>query len=329
VSKKKKLSLGNVSRYKVGLIGFAVLAFIAALIGAASGLSIGTKTYSAMLENTGGLRVGEEVQVAGVGSGDITGIELDGQAVRVTFTIDKAIDLNADTRAEVKVATLLGTHYLLVTPGGEEDLADDTIPVAQTRVPYNLQDVIDDGIGELGEFDTVGIEQSLAQLTETLGVAGDDLGPALDGVEALSGVVVERSGQLDTLLGAARQVTRQLTESTPDLITLMEQGDLILDTLRVRRDAIRQLLTDMEELGTELAGVIQDNEAAVQPTLRDLDVTVAVLERHEDTLNRALEMLPATATYFTNSSGTGPWLAQYAPGALPDNLECVIERVCA
>lgn len=323
-----RFSLVNANRYRVGLAGLGVLAFLAALVGAAAGLSIGTKTYSAMLESTGGLRVGEEVQVAGVSAGDVTGVELDGQAVRVTFTMDRDIELGAASTAEVKVATLLGTHFLLVTPAGEGELDDSTIPMAQTRVPYNLQDAIDDATGDLSEFDTVALEQSLSELTQVLDVTGDDIGPALDGVQALSGVVVERSAQLNELLSAARGVTQQLNESTPDLLELMEQGDLILDTLRVRRDAIRDLLVDMTELGTLLSGVIEDNEAAVQPLLADLGVTIGVLQRHESTLDTALTLLPATTTYFTNSGGTGPWMELYTPSGLPDNLECTIERRC-
>ncbi|MDT9592480.1 MCE family protein [Nocardioides zeae] len=324
-----RFSLANANRYRVGLAGFAVLAFLAALVGAAAGLSLGKSTYSAMLESTGGLRVGEEVQIAGVSAGDITGIELDGQAVRVTFTVDSDVELGDATTAEVKVATLLGTHFLLVTPAGEGDLSDDTIPTAQTRVPYNLQDAIDDAVGDLDEFDTQTLEASLAEFTAVLDASGDEIGPALDGVQALSEVVVQRTGQLDELLVAARGVTQQLTESAPDLIELMEQGTLILDTLRVRRDTISELLSDLTTLGNELSGVIEDNEEAVGPLLAELDVTIGVLQRHEATLDEALTMLPATARYFTNSSGTGPWLAQYAPGALPDNLECVIERRCA
>lgn len=324
----RRFSLGNANRYRVGLAGLGVLAFLAALVGAAAGLSIGKSTYSAMLESTGGIRVGEEVQVAGVSAGDVTGVELDGQAVRVTFTMDSDIELGAATTVEVKVATLLGTHFLLVTPAGDGELDDGTIPMAQTRVPYNLQDAIDDATGDLAEFDSAELEASLAELTQVLDVTGDEIGPALDGVQALSGVVVQRSGQLNSLLTATRQVTDQLNESTPALLELMEQGDLILDTLRVRRDAINSLLTDMTELGTLLQGVIEDNEEAVQPLLADLDVTIGVLQRHEQTLDRALDILPATARYFTNSAGLGPWLQQYAPSGLPDNLECQIERRC-
>lgn len=324
-----RFSLANANRYRVGLAGFGVLAFLAALVGAAAGLSIGTKTYSAMLESTGGIRVGEEVQVAGVSAGDITGVELDGEAVRVTFTMDNDVELGAATTAEVKVATLLGTHFLLVTPAGDGELDDSTIPIAQTRVPYNLQDAIDDAAGDLAEWDTAELEASLAEITNVLDASGEEIGPALDGVQALSGVVVERSGQLDALLTSTRQVTQQLTDSTPDLIELMEQGDLILDTLRVRRDAIHNLLLDMTELGELLSGVIEDNENAVQPLLADLDVTVGVLQRHEETLNRALVALPAAVRYFTNTAGTGPWLALYAPGLLPDNLACVIQGACA
>ncbi|WP_235736159.1 MlaD family protein [Nocardioides alcanivorans] len=103
---------------RVGVIGVAVLALVAGLIAATSTFPFGKNTYTAELEHTAGLRVGEEVQVAGVGVGDVTKIELDGKSVIVEFTVDNDIRLGRDTTAEVKVATLLGTHFLLINPQG-------------------------------------------------------------------------------------------------------------------------------------------------------------------------------------------------------------------
>lgn len=313
---------------KVGLVTLLVVALLGAGVSAAARIAPGTERYTAVLEHTGGLRVGEEVQVAGVGVGEVTGIALGDEVVEVDFTVDDGVRLGAGTSAEVKVATLLGTHYLLVSPSGEGELADATIPADRTRVPFNLQDVIDEAVPEIDAFDTAAIERSLATVADTMEAAGGELGPALDGVRRLSAVVVERSEDLGELLGATRDVTRRLSDSGADLVALMRHADAILDTLRVRRETIHVLLRDLAELGDQLAGVVEDTRADLAPTLRDLVTVTDLLTEHAGDLRRAVRTLSLASRYFANASGTGPWLDQYVPGATPDNLECILERAC-
>ncbi len=321
-------SLAERNRFTVGLIGIAVVALLGILVVGLSRASLGQRTYTAILEHTGGLRVGEEVQVAGVGVGDVKAIALGEDGVEVTFTVDRDVRLGERTTAEVKVATLLGTHFLAVTPGGSRTLADGTIPQEQTRVPFNLQDVLDETVAEVEDLDAVVVEQAMAQLAETLDASGGELGPALDGVRRLSTLVAQRSDQLGELLGAADAVSSRLADSGEDIVALLKQADLILDTLRLRRDTIRALLTDLAELGTQLRGVVEDTRADMNPMLRDLNEVLDLLEDHEGDLTKTIRTLRPAARYFANASGTGPWLDQYVEGATPDNLECHVERHC-
>lgn len=317
-------------RLRLGLIGLMVFALVAAVVVYISSQAWGTRTYTAEFEHTGGLRVGEEVQVAGVGVGEVTEIALaeGNSSVRVSFTLDDDIRLGERTKAEVKVATLLGTHFLMVTPGGKGTLPHDTIAAQRTSVPYNLQDALDDLVPEVKQFDTAVIERSMAQMAETLEASGGELGPALAGVRSLSDVVVKRSEDLGALLRAARRVTAQLNSSGGDLVTLMKQADLILDTLRVRRQTLHALFQDLTELGEQLQGLVKDTQTDIGPTLRDLDTVVAVLRKHDTSLKEGIRNLAPAARYFANASGTGTWLDQYTNGATPDNVECHLKRSC-
>jgi len=320
--------LAEQSTGRIGLIGLGVLAFVAVLVGAASGLTLGASHYSAVLEHTGGLRVGEEVQVAGVAAGEVIGIELGNREVRVDFTVDDDITLGRDTRVEVKVATLLGTHFLLVSPRGGGRLPDNTVAMDHTKVPFNLQDVLDETVAELDDFDMAEIERSFGVLADTLDRTGDDLGPALDGVRTLSELVAARSDEIGALLRAAHGVARQLNSSSGDIVTLMREADVILDALRTRRATIDALLTDLTTLGRQLSGIIRDTKADLAPTLEDIDTVAALLEKHDAALGEALDTLAPMARYFANAAGTGSWLDQYAPGATPDNLTCALEGAC-
>jgi phospholipid/cholesterol/gamma-HCH transport system substrate-binding protein len=310
-------------RFRTGLVGFGVLAFVVALVIGASRLNLGARSYSAKLEHSAGLRVGEPVQVAGVDVGKVTGIELDGNEVGIDFTVDDDITLGEETFVEVKISTLLGTHYLSVEPRGSGDVADGTIPVAQTRVPFNLQDVIEEGTPEVNEYDVVLIEKSLGEIAKVLDRSGDDVKPALVQVGELSGLVAARSDDIGRLLSAASGVTKQLTASSGDVLTLMKTSTLILDTLRTRRETIHALLADLTNLGVQLNGVVTDIKGDVGPTLRDLNVAIELLKAHEKSLGQGIDNLQVAGRYVANATGAGSFADLYAQkGLYPDNMAC-------
>lgn len=310
-------------KYRTGLVAIAALTFLVALVIGASQLNIGARGYKAELANTGGLRVSEPVQVAGVNVGEVTGIELAGDTIDIDFTVDKGIRLGDQTRIEVKVSTLLGTHFLAVYPAGSGDIGENPLPVSQTRVPFNLQDVIEEGTPEVNEYDVVAIEKALGEMSKVLTVAGDDVKPALQQVGRLADLVATRSEDLGDLLAAASDVSQQLTESSDDIIALMKASDLILDTLNQRRDAIHTLLTDLATLGTQLNGVIKDNRADLGPILRDLNLVIETLTKHEKSLGLAVDNLAVAGRYVANATGGGPFVNLYSKGGvLPDAASC-------
>jgi phospholipid/cholesterol/gamma-HCH transport system substrate-binding protein len=209
--------------FKIGLIAIAGGVVIGLVILVLSVVTFGTDSYTAELEHTAGLRKGEDVQIHGVPVGRVTKIELSGEHVLVTFVVDGDIDLGSKTTAEVKVATLLGTHYLQVTPEGSGSLADGRIPLARTSVPYNLQDVLEGGTKNLEALDADKLAEALSAVSDTLSASSGDIKPALTGVARLSEVVTTRSSQVNELLKAARSVTDQLSASSDDIVGLMEQ----------------------------------------------------------------------------------------------------------
>jgi phospholipid/cholesterol/gamma-HCH transport system substrate-binding protein len=70
--------------FRTGLVAIAVGLLMGLGIVGLSVSNFGTKTYSAELEHSAGLRVGEDVQVNGVPSGRVTKVELDEDVVIAT-----------------------------------------------------------------------------------------------------------------------------------------------------------------------------------------------------------------------------------------------------
>lgn len=308
--------------FRTGLVAVGVGGLVVGLVLLVSFVSFGKKEYHAILAQTAGLRVGEDVEVHGVPTGKVKSIVLDGDKVRVGFTVSSGLHLGTSTTAAVKVATLLGTHYLAVDPSGGGEL--DTIPLARTSVPYNLQDVLEKGTGNLQKLDPVLLAKALTETSKTLTATSQNIGPALDGVARLSEAVQKRSGQTGELLTAARSVTNQLSSSSGDIVVLMRQGNLVLTEINSRRAAIHTLLTETTALATNLAAIVGQTRTDMGPALRQLNVVLTTLRSQDTTLKNVLDQMAPTLRYLANATGNGPWgdLWLQDPAIPPDDLSC-------
>ena len=316
--------------FKVGLVAIALLGLLGGVVLFLSLANFGTTSYTAVLEHTGGLRAGESVQVHGVTKGEVTAIKLEKDRVVVEFALDSDIELGSRTEATVKVATLLGTHYLEVDPSGAGELADGTIPVERTSVPYNLQDVIESGAGALEDLDPELLAESLTQFAATLGATQEEIRPALEGVARLSQSVASRSDQVGALLTAARSVTDQLAASNADIIEMMKQTNLVVAEVTSRRQAIHRLLVETTELARALSSIVESTRGKLQPALRDLNGVIAFLNQQDDELQHVLDVMAHAARYVANAAGNGPWVDLFAhePALPADDVACRMRRDC-
>jgi phospholipid/cholesterol/gamma-HCH transport system substrate-binding protein len=262
--------------------------------------------------------------------GEVRSVKLVGQTVHVRFTVDKDVHLGSRTTAAVKVATLLGTHFLAVTPAGGGDLHDGTIPLEHTSVPFNLQDVLDRGTERIEELDAPTLARMFSVLADQLAPSADDVGPALDGVIRLSDAVAQRSDQFGDLLRSAQQVTRQLADGSGDLVELMKQTDLVVSEVTARRDAIHRLLVEATGLARNVDAVIDSTRKDVGPALAAINSALAELRRQDRTLQDVLDTMAPAARYVANATGNAPYGNLFArPPVLPPNdTSCALLGSC-
>jgi len=320
---------------RVGLITLVILGLVGAGVVFLSVTSFGTKSYTAELEHTAGLRKGEDVQVHGVISGKVTDIEIEKDHVLVSFALDSDIDLGARSTATVKVATLLGTHYLEVDPEGSGGLAGDRIPMERTSVPYNLQDVLEAGSDALDELDPELLAKALTTMAGTLGASKEEIGPALEGVARLSEVVTKRSDQVGDLLEATRTVTDQLSDSSQDIVGLMRQTNLVVGEITARRQAISRLLRETTDLSTALTAIVTATNGKVKPAMQDLKTVLRSLNSQDKQLKALLENMAPAVRYVANATGSGPFLPLYLQhpkgldsALLADDVTCKTRGDC-
>ncbi|GIM64274.1 MCE family protein [uncultured Nocardioides sp.] len=294
----------------VGAISLVVLALTLVAALRADDLPIigGGDTYHAMFTEAGGLKVNDEVRIAGVRVGKVDEIALAGDEVRVSFKVDDAADFGGDTRAAIKVKTILGAMFLALEPAGGGRLAEGaTIPAARTSSPYDVVEAFEGLASTSDRIDTDQLADSLTTLADLTRNTPEEFRGALDGLSRLSSNIAAKDEQLNTLLVNLERVSTVLDERDQDIIALMEDSDVLFRALVARREAVHDLLVSSTTLSKELTRLIDQSRADLKPALAHLENVVAVLNKNEDNLDSSLRLMAPFYRVFANTLGTGPW----------------------
>ncbi|WP_416237771.1 MCE family protein [Streptomyces sp. NEAU-W12] len=302
----------------VAVAGLLGLALLAALVLNAERLPLGGGTsYSADFSEAAGLDTGDEVRIAGVKAGRVTGVGLDGDRVKVTFEVEDAW-IGDRTTAAIAVKTLLGDKYLALDPlGSARQDPGSRIPLSRTTSPYDVTQAFQDLGGTVDAIDTEKLAESFETISDTFKDSPPHVRNAAVGLSALSKSVSERDAELAELLKGSATFTKTLQDKQSSFETLIEDGGSLLGELKDRRAAIRALLKGSRKLGTELGGLVDDNEKQLGPTLKALGRVTGVLEKNNAQLGRTLALVGPYYRLVGNTLGSGRWFDSYLCGVVP------------
>lgn len=286
----------------------------------------GQREYTAAFTQAAGIAAENEVRVAGVRVGSVTGVKLDipGKRVLVTFEV-KDVDLGDQTKAAIKLKTLLGTKYLELTPEGSGELEEGSvIPVERTTVPFQIYEAFNELSETIDEVDTEQLAKALDVLSDTFRDTKGNARSALTGLSALSRTIASRDEELRQLLATTKTVTAALASRDGELTRLIADADLVMEVVLQRRQAISALLDDTTRLSRALTDLVRDNRAVVDPLLHNLHNVVEVLKANLSSLDKSVAALGPFSRYATNAVGNGTWLDVYS-----ENLVVSDEILCA
>jgi phospholipid/cholesterol/gamma-HCH transport system substrate-binding protein len=308
-------------------IGAAGLAVLVAVVLAALQLDnipfFGTGNgYRAAFRDASGLVPDNEVRVAGVKVGKVTAVELangsSGPYVRVRFRVDdRGIRLGNDTRAAIRIKTVLGQKYLGLEPAGTSTLpVGAEIPLSRTASPFDVLEAVTGLADTLDQIDSTQLAQAFTVLSQAFADTPASVQTSLTGLSRLSQTIASRDAELRDLLSHARGVTKVLADRDEEFRKLVTDGNLLLDEVSRRRDAIHQLLVSTNQLANELSGLVSDNRTKLEPALRQLRDVVALLQRNKTNLEQAIAKMGPFVNAFANVVGNGRWFDSYLAGLL-------------
>ena len=105
---------------------------------------VGTKGYElyAFFSNSGGLKTGSSIQIAGVEVGRVKDITLDNYQARVAIHLSEKIKIQEDAIASIKTKGLVGEKYIEITPGGSKEVITPGGRIRETQPAVDLEELI-------------------------------------------------------------------------------------------------------------------------------------------------------------------------------------------
>ncbi|MFD4292823.1 MCE family protein [Rhodococcus sp. NPDC058505] len=248
------------------LLGGATVVLVAA-IAAAGYLTVQHLRYyriTAYFTSTTGLYVGDDVRVVGVDVGRVTGIDPDGDRMRVRLTLERSVPVAADAKAVIVAQSLVSARFVQLTPAvieeGAPALGDGAeIGVDRTAVPV--------------EWDRIKAE--LGRAADVLGPSGDDPGPAANLL----------NGAGSALQGNGAALGNSVAELSRAMSTLSDSGDDLFGTVRGLQAFTTALAASNEQIVqfqgrlATVSGLLAEGRTQLAPALADLDAAVADVQR--------------------------------------------------
>ncbi len=283
------------------------------------------ESYRAVFSDATSLNRGDEIRMAGVKVGTVTGIDLDDDANAVVeFTVADTARVEAGTIAQLKFRNLVGQRYISLEPperrGAELEPGytfelEDTRPALDLTLLFNgfqplLQALDPDDVNTLSaeivavfQGDGASVDTLLAStgnLTQTLAAKDAVIGDLITSLSSVLATVNSRTDQVDTVIVTLQQLVSGLASD---------------------RATIGSTLDGLSGLAVSVSDLLEQGREPLRNDIAALQQLAGNLSGAEATLNEFFATLPVKLDSLGRLGSYGSWLNFYVcqiDGVIPN-----------
>jgi virulence factor Mce-like protein len=309
----------------LGLIAVAVVAVIVGAMLIANAANVGHRHYTAQFLQAAALQAGNPITIGGIQVGKVTSMKLAGDHVEAGLEVRDDVALGKDSRAVIKVATILGSRYLSLEPEDGGTLPDNTFDLAHTEVPYDLQAALADVTTTYEQVDTDAFAKSLGILGTQMQGLPAVVPEAMRNIQTLSTVIADRRDQLGALLKSTDMVSSTLERQHANIAAMINQGQELISRFVSRSATFHAMMAALANLVNTLSTTVVTNRGELDQTINNLRQLSDLLAQNDDLLRSTLQAGPVALRGFANASGTGNAFDFNTPNGLAiDSWMCAI-----
>jgi len=255
-----------------------------------------TKEYKAVFSDATGVVKGDDVRIAGVKVGTVSGIDIhDTKNALVTFDVDSGSKVTQSTFATIRYRNLVGQRYIALTQGvGGPSVLDEgaTIPLGRTAPALDLT-VLFNGFKPLFEaLSPQDVNKLAYEVITVFQGEGGTLESLLANTASLTSELASRDRVIGDLITNLNQVMVTLGDRDVELSDLLIKLRQFVSGLSQDREAILGSLENISQLAVETADLVSGIRSPFVRDLQQLRRVAGTLDRNKAEIDRALQVLP-------------------------------------
>jgi phospholipid/cholesterol/gamma-HCH transport system substrate-binding protein len=306
------------------LVCLVVLAGLAARIGNISFFSNRT-SYSAQLADATGVQPSDDVKVAGVTVGQVSGVALQRGHALVTFAVDSNVHLPADTQVGTQWHNVLGQQFLYLYPGHDHAMLRPgaTLPLSANVPGPNIGALLNSLGPLLGALKPQQANQVVTAFADALQGNVGQVDQLINNAASVSQAVGSVDLQVGQLVDNLNQVFGALAQRSGDLGQVVGNLDTISQSLASRNDLLDQTVANLAQVGQEVATLEGNTHNSLSNAITDLEAVSAEIQSQSGNLSQGLSTLGSGFAPYTDISAYGQWFqVQLVYTCLADETVC-------
>jgi phospholipid/cholesterol/gamma-HCH transport system substrate-binding protein len=279
-------------------------------------LSFGsTKEFKAVFTDATGVTSGDDIRVAGVKVGNVSGVEVVNRTqARVTFKVKSDTPVSVGTIATIRYRNLVGQRYIALTQGlgGTASMKDgDTIPLARTTPALDLS-VLFNGFKPLFQaLSPADINKLAYELIQVFQGEGGTLDGLLRRTASVTNTLADRDDVIGALISNLNETLKTLGDRDEQLSSLVVQLRRFVGGLSQDREAILGSLDQISALAVQAADLVTGIRPGLTADIKHLRVAAGNIDRNKAEVDRALKVMPIKLEKVGRTAIYGSWFNFY------------------
>ena len=274
-----------------GIVGVVVI--VAALAATAMAYLNPTDQngYTAHLSNSGGVRTGDQVRIAGIPVGKVTSVRLDAAVVEMKFDVERSVLVGSESTLEIKLLTPLGGHYVALDPKSGFPLGHNVIPPQRVTLPFEVNDIIQAATPLIKEVNGQVIHDTFTEVANAANRYPDAIRDLLRSANALTASLSKSTNDFHRSLDFVNNGLRAVVAERKQLLALIKNLDNLGQMYTSKAVDIVEFFGLLNELSRVLDRITVFYGREIAPIVNGLEDITDTLVAHPERWGQALDSL--------------------------------------
>jgi phospholipid/cholesterol/gamma-HCH transport system substrate-binding protein len=267
-------------------------------------------SLTAVFDDVTGLLPNDNVKIAGVVVGKVTGVRVERGRAIVTFRVDDSVHLAKDTKASIRWRNLLGQRFVYLYPGTSTTRLQPGGRITDTRSVVDLGELFN-RLGPIVQaIEPAQVNAFLDSITAALDGNEEALRSAIDDLATLTGGLARRDAAIQRLIENLDTVAGTLTSRDAQIRTVLDNLLALATTFSENTDVLDAAITDLGDVSHNFGGLLENNRAEIDRIVDSLATLVQLVGQKLPTIDSALAGLDEASAAIFRSARNGEFLNQ-------------------